>query len=254
MADIVSREQAIERGLSRYFSGLPCGRGHISERSTKWSACLECQSAKHKEWLKANPERVKQQRRTDYYKDVEKSRAKLRRRKIDNPEKVKLHAKRSYQKHREKRCASVLTYYLNNREKCLAEMRRWREQNPEKARAIARKWAQRHYDKIREWQLRNPEKHRGYARAAKAARRARLKECEGKFTQADIDRLYKQQRGRCAYCRVPLKRKFHIDHIVSLADGGSNWPSNLQLCCQPCNSRKSARDPIEYAQSTGRLI
>lgn len=49
-------------------------------------------------------------------------------------------------------------------------------------------------------------------------------------------------------------RTDHVDHIKALARGGSNWPSNLQLTCGPCNNRKRAIDPIEFARRNGRLI
>lgn len=89
---------------------------------------------------------------------------------------------------------------------------------------------------------------------AKNARRRALKlGAEGSYTDEDVKRIFKQQRGRCAYCRVKLLR-FHVDHIKALASGGSNKPSNIQLTCSPCNSRKSNKDPINYARSIGLLL
>lgn len=42
MTEIISRKDAISRGLDRYFTGKPCKRGHISERKIKgW--CVECE-------------------------------------------------------------------------------------------------------------------------------------------------------------------------------------------------------------------
>jgi hypothetical protein len=39
---IVTREEAIERGLRRYFTGQPCKRGHVGERYTLNAGCLQC--------------------------------------------------------------------------------------------------------------------------------------------------------------------------------------------------------------------
>jgi hypothetical protein len=43
--DLVTRKQAIENGESRYFTGKPCKRGHISERYVNNSSCLSCAGA-----------------------------------------------------------------------------------------------------------------------------------------------------------------------------------------------------------------
>lgn len=56
--------------------------------------------------------------------------------------------------------------------------------------------------------------------------------------------LFFRDRGRCAICSSDLTgllatdHKLAIDHIVPLAIGGINDPTNLQILCDVCNSRK----------------
>lgn len=53
--------------------------------------------------------------------------------------------------------------------------------------------------------------------------------------------LYQQQGGKCAGCQDQLgERHLTIDHIVSLADGGTHDTENLQLLCYSCNSLKGS--------------
>lgn len=85
-------------------------------------------------------------------------------------------------------------------------------------------------------------------------RRARVKGGGGSFTAEQIEDLYKKQRGRCANCGVKLGGKFHKDHKVAVADGGSSDITNMELLCKPCNLRKNAKDPVVWAQINGRLI
>lgn len=42
MPDIISRQEAIEKGKVRYFTGEPCVYGHIAERYVRNKNCLEC--------------------------------------------------------------------------------------------------------------------------------------------------------------------------------------------------------------------
>lgn len=39
---IVSREDALARGLVRFFTGVACTRGHVCERNAKAGYCCEC--------------------------------------------------------------------------------------------------------------------------------------------------------------------------------------------------------------------
>ncbi|EGQ7649814.1 HNH endonuclease [Vibrio parahaemolyticus] len=61
------------------------------------------------------------------------------------------------------------------------------------------------------------------------------------------DGVFFRDKGRCAICHRDLTglygtgKKLAIDHIVPLANGGINDPTNLQILCQICNSKKGAR-------------
>lgn len=74
-----------------------------------------------------------------------------------------------------------------------------------------------------------------------ALRLARKKGAEGEYSIYDIIVLRLLQADRCAYCETYIPDCYEIDHIHPLARGGSNWPSNLQLLCKPCNMRKWAK-------------
>jgi hypothetical protein len=58
--EIISREEARQKGLVRYYTGKPCKHGHICERFTKSMHCLECGKVRSKKYVQQNPERRKQ--------------------------------------------------------------------------------------------------------------------------------------------------------------------------------------------------
>ena len=57
---IISRREALRRGLTRYFTGKPCKRGHIAERVG--GHCVQCEAI-HSKRRKRKPLNGEQRRR-----------------------------------------------------------------------------------------------------------------------------------------------------------------------------------------------
>lgn len=163
--------------------------------------------------------------------------------------------------------------------------RRYREAHPDRVKASQLRCLSKHPELRKKWKTENPERVNELARLAyerdpkaQAARTARYKErfpervrqqkrdaakngsarrrgAEGRFTKEDIQLLFVAQKGKCAEpsCKVKLD-KYHVDHVMPLSRGGTNWPDNLQLLCPSCNLRKHRRDPYEWARINGRLF
>lgn len=53
---VVSKEDAINKGLNKYFTGLPCKYGHVAERYVTSRSCVECAVNREQEY---NPERAR---------------------------------------------------------------------------------------------------------------------------------------------------------------------------------------------------
>ena len=145
-------------------------------------------------------------------------------------------------------------YYAENRERLVAAEAARREGSREQRRAYdCIRWADQssgRKERHAVWRAQNPE----VVANSKRSYRARKKGAVGKHTQADIDTIMEMQKGKCAYCRTAIRKKYAVDHIVALTKGGTNWPTNLQLVCTPCNSRKRNKDAIDFSQQLGRLL
>lgn len=86
---IITRGQAIEQGLKRYFTGKPCPKGHIVERIVNGCLCSKCVNENSKLWKSKNPEACRKHARTTYAKNRvelnEKSKIRQRLRRKENP-------------------------------------------------------------------------------------------------------------------------------------------------------------------------
>jgi hypothetical protein len=54
----VTRADAKRLGLTRYFTGKPCKRGHVAERVLTTGFCIECRREWDRKWSQDNPEKV----------------------------------------------------------------------------------------------------------------------------------------------------------------------------------------------------
>jgi hypothetical protein len=145
-------------------------------------------------------------------------------------------------------------WHKQNRHKIRDRIRKYQARNAGRLREYRRNRhaakKQRFNEESRAWRRNNPEKVREYCHA----RRARKAGSDGHYTPADITRIRKAQRGKCAICRAMLGSKFHRDHINPISKGGSNRARNIQLTCDPCNLTKHAKDPITFMQERGLLL
>lgn len=145
-----------------------------------------------------------------------------------NPEKVAATVAEYRAVHEEEIAVQMADYYIANREQKLAYLREWREANP---------------DYQREWCKANPEKHSALTRNY----RARKANASGYHTAEDVQVQYDHQKGHCHYCGVRVGDGYHVDHVVPLSEGGSNWPENLVIACPTCNLSKHNKHPMDFA-------
>lgn len=245
-----SRKEALSVGAKYYFTGKPCKRGHIEPKSMI-VGCAQCHRDRTRAGYEADPEPQKKrsmeryERRKEEEPDLlrEEGRIKQAAWKAANYE----HALERDRRYRDENRDS-----LNEkaRDRYARDPQRFRDKNKRNRLNDRERTLIREAEKMREWRKNNPE----LARLHDKNKRAKRKGAEGSFTCEDVSRIREAQKDKCAYCRKPLKGKGTIDHIVALANGGTNWPSNLQLACRSCNSRKRTKDALDFARENGMLL
>ena len=68
-------------------------------------------------------------------------------------------------------------------------------------------------------------------------------------------RLYEQQNGKCAYCGARKRiGRMTLDHIIPLAQGGTDSAHNLQCTCKMCNRFKGCMLPNEFTAFIRRVL
>ena len=161
-----------------------------------------------------------------------------------------------------KRCtgAAQKVYYARNKKSVTKYQRQYRKQNAkklqeyEKARDRSNRRAQH-----RAYYARNREDRKAAARARYAAnravalfrakhQRARRRSALGVCSNEQLKARIAFYGGKCAYCGGPFE---HVDHVIALARGGTNWPANLRPACARCNGSKHAR-PLQEWLATRR--
>lgn len=231
--------------------------------------CKTCRKAMAAEHYAKNAELLKERQREAYRENPERFKAATDKWRAANKDKVDTTNALYRENNQGKIRAAVNKWRAENNERAREAYREWCRKNPEKAKSKAARARAKNPDRARrscaEWRAANPEKHRASVaayqaenpesrRVNEANRRARKKAAGGKHTVADIKRLFRLQRGKCACCHVSIADGYHVDHIQPLALGGSNDKTNLQLLCPTCNTKKSAKHPIDFMQSRGLLL
>jgi hypothetical protein len=213
----VSRKEAQAQGLSKYFTGEACRRGHIAERYVA-GACCECVSARKKE--------IYQERREEVLAYMKVQGAAYR---AANPE---------------KRAENSRRWKQNNPERVRMLERVRRQSNPELGRRNARAHYYRHRERelIRQkiWRMAN----KGVVNAFTAKRKADLLQRTPFWLSTD-DLWLLQEAYLLAQQRTALTGfVWHVDHVIPLRGkkvSGLHVPTNIRVIPGLDNLRKGNR-------------
>lgn len=227
MSSAITRKEAQAQGLPHYFTGKPCPNGHIDVRYVTSYACKSCAIEHHQRYRKYEEF---QQKEANYKAGYRKK----------HGEKNRDYAKWYWRNHPNAK-ANNQASKARNRD-AINERQRAANHTPEQAEK-AKIHRRRMYLKFRDDCIARAKDRRGVIKGA-----------EGRFRKSDIELILRLQHEKCAECRCSLKNGYHVDHIMPLSLGGSNWPKNLQCLCPSCNMQKHAKHPLDWAKLNGRLL
>jgi hypothetical protein len=89
-----TRKEALLNNETKYFTTIPCVKGHLAARRAKTGECLECRALFLAKWRNKNPHKVKEHNATQYLKyEIEKHKWKARAQKYLKNNKDKANAR-----------------------------------------------------------------------------------------------------------------------------------------------------------------
>lgn len=228
-----------EKPCSKCGSLMPADSAHfpVDRRATcgLGSWCRPCLRADSNQRRAANPGHSREIARRSYHKNREARLQRAKEWKAENADHVRLYAAQYHESRREELVARSLRYYHDHKTEYQARSRAWRLRNPDRLAENRCRYEHANPDMVRAWR-RN--------------RRARLSGSQGSHTAADERAQMRRQGGCCYYCGEGVSGGHHVDHVIPLARGGGNDPSNLVVACPQCNLRKHTKLPHEFS---GRL-
>jgi 5-methylcytosine-specific restriction endonuclease McrA len=183
------------------------------------------QRARRREWYVANADEVKAKSKAAYHADPERKKAQSRDWQVRHPGYQREYDAKRYAERREELLAQKRAYYVLNRAEMIERARTWAQANPDERRAIQRRWKKTERGRLSDL-------------ANAHARLARKRGAPGRATPEQMTSRWNYYGGRCWMCYAVADQ---YDHVIPLARGGTNWPSNLRPACGPCNQKKWAR-------------
>ena len=203
--EIISRKEAMDRGLKRYFTGNPCKHGHVSERQTSKGVCVSCKI----KWEKQN---------LNYYKSYwAKPENRERRRK--SIEKYN---------HSEKRLHFWSAYYAKNKERIIQYQREYAKTNKEKILKASKAY-----------RIKNT----AALTAAKANRKRHVKKATPSWVDLQLISLKHKERIELSRLTGVLHHVDHVVPLQGENVCGLHVPWNLQIITAEENMSKSNKLP-----------
>ena len=234
----ISLEVAKKKGLKRYFTGIPCKNGHISERFVYGSAsgCLQCKrkkgsrysssekgKASNKRYIESKKSRLtkKAYRSTEKYKEMKRKSDK----KYGQSEKGKA-AERRYNQSKKGR-ATIRAYKRS--EKYKSQQRKywkvWRKENRKRSSAYTMKYINSSVQARLASNLRTRMRLALKRQAGKKAKKTlELIGCDINYLRKHLEKQFKLEMTWGNY------GKWHVDHIIAVNKFDLTDPEQQKFC------------------------
>jgi len=212
--EIISKADAIAKGLKRYYTGIPCIYGHVCERFVRKGDCICCKRESNKKFSKTEKGRAigkrskEKFRKSDKYKEYN-----------NNPEVIL-----------RKRNVSI-EYREKNKEKLQINSKVYREKNKDKLKLIKKDYYEENKASIKA-------KHKEYAKTEKG--KAAALKAQTNYRKTEKNRLTRQNIAR--------KRRQNInDKLID------NYRHRIWSALQYSNNKKTSKSVTLLGCSVAKL-
>jgi hypothetical protein len=228
MPKIITRKEAIAKGLRRYFTGKPCKRGHVFERSIKGN-CLVCSKISMKKYNQSDQGKDNLRKSQKKYNQSNKGKAvrAIAMSKYFKSEKGKLASKKAVQKTGGK---YQRAWTKSEKGSVLFKLSQTKYLKSEKGKAVRKKANSKFMksDKFKDWfkekikkdpvfKMKLRQRQRisellGRKNIQKAYKTLKLLDCTAKFFKEHIEKQFTSGMSWENYGR----KGWHVDHIIPL--------------------------------------
>ena len=177
--------------------------------------CKKCAKQKRDKYYENENNKQKVRNRTNKYRDKNRQEINQKRRQqYKDNEDV-----------RKKNADSCKKYKENHKEQISQYQRNYRLSRLDFFLNYNRRYYQDHQDYFRNW--RNSDAGKLSSIRSHEKRRCLMQNAEGSFTAEDITNMLLFFDNKCAYTGNKLETSYHLDHIVPINNGGSNYIWNI---------------------------
>lgn len=225
----------------------------------KCKNCVRAYYLEHKDQILANQNRYYEANKSDILarqkeyrdrKDKDAEQDYQRAYRAANRERLLAQKREYYQAHRVEHMATCKRNYERRRDEILAYSRNYHRENRERLLTRMREYRVENGDVLREKQRAYQKQHPETIKVSKNNRRARLANCEGRFTKREWNDLKATHNYTCLCCgKQEPEIKLVPDHVIPLSKGGRGSIDNIQPLCRFCNQSKAV-DTTDYRPTT----